>query len=120
MSMDVERAVALRLARSTGVPAFPEMPDGEGDPGDLLTVEQTGGGAGFLDPVQLDIDCWSTKAGGGRRRARAIAEAVKAAVADLDEEPNLFNPKVENVYRMNDPDTRRPRYVVQASVWVCE
>ena len=87
---------------------------------DFITVEQTGGGAGMLDPVQLDIDCWSSKRKGGRKRARAVARLVEAAVLDLDEEPNIFHPTVENTYRLNDPDTGRPRYVVQAQVWVCE
>lgn len=118
--MDVERVVAQRIADATGIPAFLEMPDGDRDPGDLVTVEQVGGGGGFLEPVQLDIDCWSTRGGGGRRRARAIAEAVCAAVPDLDEEPDIYGPSVVNKYRMNDPDTRRPRYVVQAEVLVCE
>lgn len=118
--MDVERVVAGRLAAATGVPAFLEMPAGSEDPGDLLTVEQTGGGGGYLQPVELDVDCWSTREGGGRRRARAIADAVAAAVPDLDEEPNVFHPQVTNRYRMNDPDTRRPRYVVQVELWVCE
>lgn len=118
--MDVERAVARFLMGSTGIRAFLEMPTEGEDPGDLMTVEQTGGGGTFLEPVQLDIDCWSTKSGGGRRRAREIARAVEAAVPDLDEIPDVFGPKVENTYRMADPDTRRPRYVVQASLWLCE
>lgn len=118
--MDVERVVAARLSESTGIPAFLEVPDGARDPGDILVVEQTGGGGGLLEPVSLDVDCWSTKAGGGRRRARAIAEAVCAAVPGLEDEPDIFHPVVTNKYRMNDPDTRRPRYVVQVELFVCE
>lgn len=118
--MDIEDVVARRLAASTGIPAFIEMPPGDSDPGDLVTVELTGGGGTYMDAATLDVDCWSTKAGGGRKRAREIAELVKRAVPDLEDEPNIFHPEVENVYRMNDPDTRRPRYVVQVQLWVCE
>ena len=118
--MDVEAVVARRLAESTSIPAYVEMPPGDADPGDLLTVEQTGGGGGYMEPVTLDVDCWSTRDGGGRKRAKALAELVKAAVPDLDDEPNVFHPSVTNQYRMADPDTRRPRYVVQVELWVCE
>lgn len=118
--MDVEAVVARNLADLTGVPAFTEMPPGDADPGDLLVVEQTGGGGGFMEPVTLDVDCWSTREGGGRRRAKALAELVRAAVSDLDNEPSIFHPNVTNQYRMADPDTRRPRYVVQVELWVCE
>ena len=45
---------------------------------------------------------------------------MKAAVCDLDEEPNVFHPEVTNCYRQNDPDTGRSRYIVQAQLWVCE
>lgn len=114
MVMDVEAVVARGLRDATGVQAFLEVP---GDtPDEFLTVEQTGGGGSFLEPAQLDIDCY----GPTRKRARAVARLVEAAVPDLDEEPNLFHPTVENCYRMNDPDTGRHRYVVQAQVWVCE
>lgn len=118
--MDVEAVVARNLAGLTGIPTFTEMPPGDADPGDLLTVEQTGGGGGFMEPVALDVDCWSTREGGGRRRAKALAELVRAAVPDLDAEPAIFRPSVTNQYRMADPDTRRPRYVVQVELWVCE
>ena len=116
--MDVEAVVAGRLMGATGVRAYLEVPPDA--PDEFVTVEQTGGGAGMLDPVQLDVDCWASKRKGGRRRARAIASLVEAAVAGLDEEPNIFHPTVENCYRMPDPDTGRPRYVVQVQVWVCE
>lgn len=116
--MDVEAVVARRISAATGIPAFLEMPSAENDPGELVTVEQTGGGGGYMEPVMLDIDCWSGKK--QRKRAKAIAELVLKAVPDLDDEPDIFSPKVENVYRMNDPDTGRSRYVVQISLWVCE
>lgn len=118
MRMDVEAVVAERIGGATGLPAFLEVPPDA--PDDFITVEQTGGGGNFLEPVQLDIDCWSAKRKGGRKRAREIASLAAAAVPDLDEEPNIFHPTVENTYRMNDPDTGRPRYVVQCQVWVCE
>lgn len=116
--MDIERTVAARLAEATGIDAYLEVPNPA--PDEFLCVEQTGGGGGFLDPVQLDVDCWAAKAKGGRKRARAIAEAVRSAVADLDDEPNMFHPTVETFYRMPDPDTGRPRYTVGIQVWICE
>lgn len=110
--------MARRLAKKTGVAAFLEVPPNT--PDELITVERTGGGGNFLEPVQLDVDCWAAKGKGGRKRARAIAELVSSVVPDLDEEPNIFHPTVENCYRMPDPDTGRPRYVVGIQVWVCE
>lgn len=112
--MDVEAVVARRLAAATGVDAYLEVP--EDTPDELITVEQTGGGGGFLDPVQLDVDCWAKT----RKRARKLASAVQSAVPLLEEEPNIFHPTVENLYRMADPDTGRPRYVVGIQVWICE
>lgn len=112
--MDVEAVVARRIGDAVGVPAYLDVP--EGAAGDLLTVEQTGGGGSYMEAVSLDIDCWADT----RKRAKAVSALVSAAVADLDDEPNVFNPRVENVYRMNDPDTGRPRYVVSVSLWVCE
>lgn len=116
--MDVEAVVARRLREATGIAAYLEVP--AETPVEFLAVEQTGGGGGLLDPVQLDVDCWSSKGKGGRKRAKAMADAVMAAVPDLDEETNIFHPTVENCYRMPDPDTGRPRYVVGVQVWVCE
>lgn len=117
--MDIEAVVARRLAASTGVPAFVEMPPGDVDPGDLLLVTRTGGGGTYMEAAQIDVDCYSTKEG-GRKRARELSELVKRAVPELDEEPDLFAPEVTGCYRQADPDTRRPRYVVQLQVWVCE
>lgn len=116
--MDIEAVVARRLMEATGVRAFLEVP--EESPDEFITVEMTGGGGGFLDPARFDVDCWSAKGKGGRKRAAEIAEAVKAAVPDLDDEPDIFHPTVENCYRMPDPDTGRPRYVVGIQVWICE
>lgn len=112
--MDVEEVVARRLCAAVGLPAYLDVP--EDAPEEFLVVEQTGGGGTFLDAVRLDVDCWAKT----RKRAKAASALVRAAVPDLDEEPNVFNPRVENVYRMNDPDTGRPRYVVSLSLWVCE
>lgn len=114
--MDVERVVAERLSEAVGVDAYLEPP--EDTPEEHVVVEQVGGGGSFLEPVQLDVDCLAPRK--ARKRARALARAVEAAVPDLDEEPNLFGPEVLNVYRMNDPDTGRARYVVQLQAWVCE
>ena len=109
--MDIEAAVARRIAKATGVPAYPEVP--KDAPGSFTTVERIGGGGSYMEPVQL--------AGKKQRKAaQALSERVKAAVYDLDEEPNVFHPEVTNTYRQNDPDTGRSRYIVQAQVWVCE
>lgn len=112
--MDVEAVVARRLMDATGVPAFLEVPPDA--PDEFLTVELTGGGGTFLEPCRLDVDCWAQT----RKRAKAMSKDVSAAAIDLDEEPNIFHPTVENTYRMPDPDTGMPRYVVQFQVWVCE
>ena len=112
--MDVEAVVARRLMDATGIPAFLEVPPDT--PDEFLTVEQTGGGGMFLEPFQLDVDCFAQT----RKRAKAMSKDVSTAVYDLDEEPNIFHPTVENTYRMPDPDTGTPRYVVQIQVWVCE
>ena len=112
--MDVEAVVARRLMEATGYRAFLEVPPDA--PDEFICVEQTGGGGGMLEPAQLDVDCWAAT----RKRAKAISREVQAAVADLDEEPNIFHPTVENCYRMPDPDTGRPRYTVGIQVWICE
>lgn len=114
--MDIEAAVARRIAKATGVPAYPEVP--KDAPGSFATVERIGGGGSYMEPVQLAIDCWAGKK--QRKAAQALSERVKEAVYGLDEEPNVFHPEVTNTYRQNDPDTGRSRYIVQAQVWVCE
>ena len=114
--MDIEAAVARRIAKATGVPAYPEVP--KDAPGSFVTVERIGGGGSHMEPVQLAIDCWAGKK--QRKAAQALSDRVKAAVYGLDEEPNGVHPEVTNTYRQNDPDTGRSRYIVQAQVWVCE
>lgn len=112
--MDVEATVARRLSEATGVPAHLDVP--KDAPDEFLTVEQTGGGGTYMEAVQLDVDCWAAT----RKRAKAVSSLVQAAVPDLDDEPNIFHPSIEGSYRMNDPDTGKPRYVVSVSLWVCE
>ena len=114
--MDIEAAVARRIAKATGVPAYPEVP--KDAPGSFATVERIGGGGSYMEPVLLAIDCWAGRK--QRKAAQALSERVKAAVYGLDEEQNVFHPEVTNTYRQNDPDTGRSRYIVQAQVWVCE
>lgn len=114
--MDVEAVVARRLSKAVGVPGRVEVV--ADTPESFISVERLGGGGSMFEPVQLAVDCWAGKK--QRKRARALAEAVKAVAADLDEEPNIFNPEVTNCYRQNDPDTGRSRYIVQIQVWVCE
>lgn len=117
--MDIETDVARCLCELAGADATLEPVAGHPEP--YITVEQVGGGGGFLEPVQLDIDCWGTEGKGGRKPAKALAEKVKAAVPSLEDElPNVFHPEVTNQYKMPDPDTRRARYVVQVQLWVCE
>lgn len=113
--MDVEAAVARRLAQAAGVPGCLEVP--KEMPDSFISVEQIGGGSMF-EPCRLAVDCWAKKK--ERKKARALAESVAAAVADLDEEANFFHPEVTNLYRQNDPDTGRSRYIVQVQIWVCE
>lgn len=114
--MDVEATVARMLKDALGLPAYTEVP--AEPPGLFIVVEQVGGGSSFDDPCMLDIDCWAGKR--GRREASAIARRACDAVRDLDAHPNIFGPEPTNVYRSNDPDTGRARYVVQASLRVCE
>lgn len=114
--MDIESVVAGRLSKAVGAPAFLEVP--ESAPGSFISVERIGGGGSMFEPVQLAVDCWAKKK--QRKAALALAEKVKAAAFDLDEEPNVFHPEVTNCYRQNDPDTGRSRYIVQIQVWVCE
>lgn len=116
--MDIEAIVAERISEAVGVPAYLEVPPSS--PTDFITVEMTGCSGDALKTARLDIDCWSTVRGGGRKRAREMAMAVEAAVPSLDEEPNVFGPTVENTYRMADPDTGRPRYTVQVQMGLCE
>ena len=91
--MDVEAVVARKLKATLNLPAFLEVP--ASPPDQYIVVEQVGGGSSFADPVLL-------------------------AVRNLDEEPNIFDPKPTNTYRSNDPQTGRSRYTVQVSLRLCE
>ena len=112
--MDIEEVVGKFLLNKTSIKTFLEVPADK--PEEFLSVEQTGGGRSFLEPAQLDVACWAKT----RKRAKAISRLVQSVIPDLDDETNLFHPTVENVYRMNDPDSGKPRYVVSIQVWVCE
>lgn len=112
--MDIEEVVGKFLLNKTSIKTFLEVPTDK--PEEFLSVEQTGGGRSFLEPAQLDVDCWAKT----RKRAKAISKLVQSAIPDLDDETNLFHPTVENVYRMNDPDSGKPRYVVSVQVLICE
>lgn len=114
--MDIEAVVARRLSKAVGVPGRVEVTADA--PESFISVERLGGGGSMFEPVQLAVDCWAGKR--QRKAAQALSERVKAAVCDLDEEPNVFHPEVTNTYRQNDPDTGRSRYIVQAQLWVCE
>lgn len=114
--MDIEAVVARRLSKAVGVPGRVEVTADA--PESFISVERLGGGGSMFEPVQLAVDCWAGKK--QRKVAQALSERVKAAVCDLDEEPNFFHPEVTNCYRQNDPDTGRSRYIVQAQLWFCE
>lgn len=113
--MDIEAVVARFLAGAVGVQAYLEKPTDT--PEQYVIVEQTGGGSNLFDAASLDIDCYAPKK--QRKKAKALAAAVCAAIQDLDEVANLYHPDVTNVYRQNDPDTGEARYVVQLEVYVC-
>ena len=74
--MDVEAVVA----QAVGVPGRVEVPERLSD--SFISVELIGGGGSMFEPCQLAVDCWAKKK--ERKRARALAEKVKAAVYDLD------------------------------------
>lgn len=114
--MDIEAVIARRIKSKLGCNAYLEVP--ENAPDLFIVVERTGGGGSMLEATQLDIDCYAGK--NQRKAACALAQQVCATIPDWDEETNLFNPQFENMYRMNDPETGRSRYVVQASINVCE
>lgn len=117
--MDVEAVAARYLAAAVGVQAYLEKPSKEdlGPAAQYVVVEQTGGGSNLFDAASIDVDCYAPKK--QRKKAKALAEAVCAALQGLDEVANLYHPEVTNVYRQNDPDTGEARYVVQLSVYVC-
>lgn len=117
--VDIEAVVARFFCEAVGVTAYIEVPAKPAD--EYVSVEQTGGGDSIFDPVSLSIDCVAgPPKDGGRKRAKAISRAVQAAVAGLDEVECIYNPSVDTVYRQNDPDTGRSRYVVDCSMFVCE
>lgn len=112
--MDVEAVVSRWLADRLNTPCYVDVP--EDNSGTFMTVERTGGGGSMFEEVFIDVDCWADK----RKQAQALSDEVKGAVADLDEVDNIFHPQVETIYKMNDPDTGKRRYVVSASFFVCE
>lgn len=103
--MDVEAAVARRLAQAAGVPGYIEVP--EEMPDSFISVERIGGGGSMFEPCRLAVDCWAKKK--ERKRAHALAESVAAAVADLDEEANFFHPEVTNFLPARTTRTRAAR-----------
>lgn len=116
--MDVEAVVAKRLMDETQIKAFLSVPDDT--PDEFLTVEMTSeGGDRFKQSYSLDVDVWG-KDEHARLRTYEMAHDVMLAVPTLEEEPNIFSPKVTNCYRSADYDTGRMRYVVQIELLVCE
>lgn len=115
--MDAEATVARALKEGTGYPCYLEKPSAEtlGGATEYMVVTQTYGGDSVLDQLNMDVDCYAPK--GQRKKARAVADAVAAAVPSLEEDGALFVPEVSNVYRQNDPQTGEARYVVQLSVY---
>ena len=53
--MDIEAAVARRIAKATGAPAYTEVP--KDAPSSFTTVERIGGGGSYMESVMLAIDC---------------------------------------------------------------
>lgn len=114
---DIERSVAKYLLDETGIQAYIEVPQEPAD--EYLSVELTGSsGNPWNATYHMDIDCVAGQ--DQRRRARELAYRVQRACHDLDTLPCVFNPTVSNIYRMNDPDTRRSRYVVQLDFVLCD
>lgn len=113
--MDIERTVAERLAASTGIRAFLEVP-GE-RPDEFLTVEMTGGsGDRFIRGASLAVQSWAKT----RRRAAEVSRLVVAAVPGLVEEPNIFRAAANGSYRWPDPDSRQHRYQTNVEITICE
>lgn len=118
--VDVETLIAKALKDSLGVPVCLEVP--EGPPDTFLAVEQTSMGAesdhvgnAYLATVSLDIDCWCLK--NQRKQAKALANSVIKSLPSLGTDP-ITTTKCTNVYRENDPDTGRSRYVVQVETTI--
>lgn len=113
--MDVERAVARRLAEATGIRAFVEVP--ERRPDEFVSVEMVAGGGGrFVSRPTLAVQSWART----RRRAAEIAAMVERAVPGLADEENVFAASSGGSRRWPDPSSGQARYQTAVKLAVCE
>lgn len=135
---DVEGGVRAFLRADAGVVAlvaqrvFFGVPDEPTWP--LVTVQRVGGGDDFseapIDQALVQIDCWGrlysdtdpTKKHGDKAQARAVANAVRAALHEIRSDTTsfvgcvLYGATVNADLFAPDPDNDRPRYSLLASV----
>lgn len=134
---DTEGAVRAFLRASAAVSAlvgqrvFFGVPDSPTWP--LVTVQRVGGGDDLgeapIDQALIQLDCWGrlysdsdpTKKHGDKAQARAVANAVRAAVHEVRSDLTtyagcvLYGASVNSDLFVPDPDNDRPRYSLLTS-----
>lgn len=113
--MDAERVAALAIQQATGIPCRLDVPAER--PDELITVSLAATSADrFKSTARLAVQSWAKT----RRRAHEIAEAVEAACASVEDEPNVFSCLPDGTYRWDDPETGTPRYQTNVNMMICE
>lgn len=134
---DVEGGVRAFLRANTGVAAlvgqrvFFGVPDSPTWP--LVTVQRVGGGDDLseapIDLALVQLDCWGRlysdtnpdSTHGDKAQARAVANAVRAAVHEIRSDGTvyagcvLYGASVNSDLFVPDPDNDRPRYSLLTS-----
>lgn len=113
--MDIERVVAERLMRATGIECVLDVPSER--PAEFVQVALAATSATrFIQSPRVLATSWAKT----RRRAREIADAVERACSAIEDEPNVFSAVSDGTYRWDDPDTGTPRYQTNINLTICE
>lgn len=113
--MDAERVAALAIQGATGIPCRLDVPAER--PDEFVTVSLSATSADrFSRRVRLTAQSWA----GSRKRAHEIAEAVEAACAAVEDDPNVLSCLPDGTYRWDDPETGTPRYQTNINMSICE
>lgn len=112
---DIEELVALSVTRTTGVQCLTDVPRDR--PQEFYSVELSGYDGGEIDAPELTIDSWAET----RKRARELSMLLETtALPALVDEEQVFAVTLDNCFRNNDDESRKPRYQTIITLTVCE
>ena len=107
---DIVQALVEWLPAVLGVPCLAEVP--ESKPEAFLTVERTGGATSLgKDEPNVAVQAWAMS----RADAAFLAgNAARALALGATRIPEVCSCRVGSTYAFPDPESRRPRYQVDA------